>query len=32
MSPDLYLVKLLCGAIDNSWDRKDDTRPGHVAL
>eukprot|EP00668_Euglena_longa_P048361 GGOE01065429.1.p1 GENE.GGOE01065429.1~~GGOE01065429.1.p1 ORF type:complete len:456 (+),score=76.94 GGOE01065429.1:60-1427(+) len=27
MSPDLYLLKLLCGAIDNSWDLKDEKMP-----
>jgi len=26
MTPDLYLVKLLCGAIDNEWDAKDEDR------
>eukprot|EP00667_Euglena_gracilis_P007965 EG_transcript_8048 len=27
MSPDLYLLKLLCGAIDNSWDTRDESTP-----
>jgi len=25
MSPDLYMVKLLCGAVDNEWDMKDES-------
>ena len=33
MTPDLYLVKLLCGAFDNEWDSKDEggAAPGGFA-